>query len=414
MTPTLEEFRAEAEAFLAGSGLVRRPEGDEITWGEGELDVSVFHNLPHDREAALLEELKAWQRAKYDAGFGAITWEEEYGGRGLPVAYLDAFEELESRYVLPKPHETFSVTLHLIAPTVRLLGTDAMRKELVPPFLRGDKICCQLFSEPSAGSDLAALGTRAVRHGDEWVINGQKVWSSGAQFSEWGELICRSDPDQPKHAGMTAFMIPMDWPGVEVRPLRQMSGGTSFNEVFFDDVRLPDSYRIGDVGAGWKVALTTLGFERQASSNNAHVGGSWRQVLALAQWAGVLDDPFVRQDLARAVVSERLGAVAVARDEAARDKGEPMGAIGSVRMMQWVARMLDVTDAARRVLGPRLAVDSGEWGTFTWRDHVLGVPGYRIAGGSDEIQRTIIAERLLGMPAEPRGDKSTPWKDLPR
>lgn len=414
MTISLEEFRAEADEFLAGSGLPRRPDDDTVTWGEGELDVTVFHNLPHEGEAALIEELKAWQRRKYAAGFGAITWEKEYGGRGLPVSYLDVFEELEGRYQLPKPHETFSVTQHLIAPTIRLLGTDAMRHELIPPFLRGDEICCQLFSEPSAGSDLAALGTRAVRTGEEWLVNGQKVWSSGAQFAEWGELICRSDPDQPKHSGMTAFIIPMDWPGVEIRPLRQMSGGSSFNEVFLTDVRLPDSYRIGEVGDGWKVALTTLGFERQASSNNAHVGGNWRQLLALAQWAGVLDDPFVRQELARAVVSERLGQVATARDEAARAAGEPMGAVGSVRMMQWVGRMLDVTAAARRILGSRLAVDSGEWGTFVWRDHMLGVPGYRIAGGSDEIQRTIIAERLLGMPPEPRGDRNTPWKDIRR
>ncbi|MCW2791780.1 MAG: acyl-CoA dehydrogenase domain protein [Nocardioides sp.] len=414
MTPSLEDFRTEAAQFLAASGLPRRPEDDTVVWGVGELDVSVFHNLSREAEAALIDELKSWQRRKFEAGFGAITWEEAYGGRGLPVAYLDAFDELESRYQLPRPHETFSVTQHLIAPTVRLLGTDAMKKELVPAFLRGEQMCCQLFSEPSAGSDLAALGTRAVREGDEWVINGQKVWSSGAQFAEWGELLCRSDPAVPKHAGMTAFMIPMDWPGVEIRPLRQMSGGTSFNEVFLTDVRLPDSYRIGAPGDGWKVALTTLGFERQASSNNAHVGGSWRQLLAAAQWAGVLDDPFVRQDLARAVVSERLGLVATARDEKARDNGEPMGAIGSVRMMQWVGRMLDVTAAARRILDHRLVVDSGEWGTFVWGDHVLGVPGYRIAGGSDEIQRNIIAERYLGMPAEPRGDRSTPWKETQR
>ncbi|WGX96096.1 acyl-CoA dehydrogenase family protein [Nocardioides sp. L-11A] len=410
----LDEFCAEAEAFLAGSGLARRTDEEKVVWGEGELDVSVFHDLGFAEESALIEELKDWQRRKFQAGFGAITWEPEYGGRGLAAEYLDAYDELELRYRTPRPHETFSVTQHLIAPTVRLFGTDAMRADLVPAFLRGEQICCQLFSEPSAGSDLAALGTRAVREDDAWVVNGQKVWSSGAQFADWGELICRTDPTLPKHAGMTAFMIPMDWPGVEVRPLRQMSGGTSFNEVFLTDVRLPDEYRIGEVGQGWEVALTTLGFERQAANNNAHVGGNWRQLLAAAQWAGVLDDPFVRQDLARAMVSERLGAVAVARDQAARESGRPMGAIGSVRMMQWVGRMLDVTAAARRILGPRLVVDDGEWGTYVWGQHVLGAPGYRIAGGSDEIQRTIIAERWLGMPPEPRADKDTPWKDLPR
>jgi alkylation response protein AidB-like acyl-CoA dehydrogenase len=410
----LPEFRAEAGEFLAASGLPRRDDDEKVVWGAGELDVSVFHNLTPDQETALLGELKAWQRRKFQAGFGAIAWAQEYGGRGLSAEHLDAFDQLESRYRTPRPHETFSVTQHLIAPTVRLLGTEAMRAELIPAFLRGEQICCQLFSEPSAGSDLAALGTRAVRDGDEWVINGQKVWSSGAQFSDWGELICRTDPALPKHAGMTAFMIPMDWPGVEVRPLRQMSGGSSFSEVFLTDVRLPDRYRIGDVGQGWKVALTTLGFERQAANNTAHVGGNWHQLLATAQWAGVLDDPFVRQDLARAIVGERLGAVAVARDQALRESGQPMGAIGSVRMMQWVGRMLDVTAAARRILGPRLVIDSGEWGTYVWGEHVLGAPGYRIAGGSDEIQRTIIAERWLGMPPEPRADKDIPWKDLPR
>ena len=410
----LSEFRAEAAEFLAASGLPRRDDDEQVVWGVGQLDVSVFHNLTPEEETALIGELKAWQRRKFQAGFGAITWAPEYGGRGLSAEHLDAFDQLELRYRTPRPHETFSVTQHLIAPTVRLLGTEAMRAELIPAFLRGEQICCQLFSEPSAGSDLAALGTRAVREGDEWVINGQKVWSSGAQFSDWGELICRTDPALPKHAGMTAFMIPMDWPGVEVRPLRQMSGGSSFSEVFLTDVRLPDRYRIGDVGQGWKVALTTLGFERQAANNTGHVGGNWHQLLATARWAGVLDDPFVRQDLARAIVGERLGAVAVARDRAARESGQPMGAIGSVRMMQWVGRMLDVTAAARRILGPRLVIDSGEWGTYVWGEHVLGAPGYRIAGGSDEIQRTIIAERWLGMPPEPRADKDIPWKDLPR
>ena len=411
---SLPDFRAEASCFLEASGLPRRRRDEGIGPDDGELDVDVFHNLPHDEEAGVLDELKAWQRTKFDAGFGAITWESEYGGRGLDIEHLDAFEELEAQYELPRPHETFSVTQHLIAPTVRLFGDEALRARLIPSFLRGGLLSCQLFSEPGAGSDLAALGTRAVRVGNEWAINGQKVWSSGAQFAEWGELIVRTDPDVPKHAGMTAFMIPMDWPGVEVRPLRQMSGGTSFNEVFLTDIRLPDEYRIGEVGEGWKVALTTLGFERQASSNQEHVGGSWKQLLAVARLAAVLDDPHVRQALARAVVSEQLGRVATARDQEARAQGEPMGAIGSVRKMQWVGRMLDVTEAARRVLGPDLVVDSGEWGRFVWNAHVLGVPGYRIAGGADEIQRNIIAERLLGMPTEPRADRGVPWKEIPR
>jgi alkylation response protein AidB-like acyl-CoA dehydrogenase len=218
----------------------------------------------------------------------------------------------------------------------------------------------------------------------------------------------------PKHAGMTAFMIPMDLPGIEVRPIRQMSGGTSFNEVFLTEVRVPDSYRLGEVGQGWKVALTTLGFERQASSGNAHVGGSWAQLLALARWAGADTDPLVRQQLAKVVVGQRLAQLANVRDQHVREDSRPLGAVGSIRKMQWVRRMLAISDAAREILGPLLVVDTGQWGTYSWGSHVLGVPGYRIAGGSDEIQRNIIAERFLGLPAEPRDDRHKPWKDIPR
>lgn len=413
-TPTIEEFIREAEQWLESTGLPRRRSEGEAAWGEGEHDVSVFHNLDHEAERALLGRLQDWQRRKFEAGFGALTWPEEYGGRGLPVAYEDAFAEVEGRYETPRAHELFSVTLHLIAPTIRLLGTPQQRERLIRPLLSGRELACQLFSEPEAGSDLAALGTRAVRDGDSWVVTGQKVWSSGAQFAQWGQLLARTDPDVPKHAGITAFMVPMDLPGVEVRPLRQMSGGTSFNEVFLTEVRVPDALRLGQVGQGWQVALTTLGFERQASSANEHVGGTWEQLLALARWAGADRDPLVRQGLARVAIGQRLARVANARDRSDRENGRPLGAVGSVRKLQWVRRMLAVSEVAREVLGPRLVVDSGEWGTYSWSQHVLGVPGYRIAGGSDEIQRTIIAERLLGLPPEPREDRDKPWKEVRR
>ena len=186
------------------------------------------------------------------------------------------------------------MTLDLVAPTLAQFGQAELRDHLLPRLVRTDVLSCQLFSEPGAGSDLGALTTRAERDGDSWVINGQKTWSSGARFAEWGELIARSDFDVPKHQGMTAFMLAMDTPGVTVRPIRQMSGGSSFNEVFFSDVRIPDSHRLGEVGEGWRVALTTLGFERGSSGSGrgaSTVGGSFEQLLGLARWLDRTGDP---------------------------------------------------------------------------------------------------------------------------
>ncbi|PBC47696.1 acyl-CoA dehydrogenase family protein [Rhodococcus sp. ACPA1] len=414
-SPSLEEFRNEARSWLAESGLARAGTDDGApVWGRGSDDVSVFHNLPFEEEKALLDRLRNWQRTKFESGYGALTWSEEFGGRGLSPEFEDAFTVEEQAFDTGGAHELLSVTLHLIAPTIRLLGTDEQRQRFIRSFLSGRELGCQLFSEPGAGSDLASLGTRAVRDGDDWVISGQKVWTSGAQFAQWGELIARTDPDVPKHRGMTAFLVPMDSPGIAIRPLRQMSGGTSFNEVFFDEVRIPDRLRLGDVGAGWKVALTTLGFERGASSSTAGVGGSWLQAVGLAAFTQADGDPVLRQQLADVVIAHKLGEIAHARDEQTRSQGHPLGAIGSVRKMQWVRRMLGISDFVTAALGPRLAVDSGEWGTFAWGQHVLGVPGYRIAGGSDEIQRNIIAERMLGLPTEQRTDRTTSWRESRR
>jgi len=213
---------------------------------------------------------------------------------------------------------------------------------------------------------------------------------------------------------MTAFLLPMNTPGVTVRPLRQMSGGSSFCEVFFDDVRIPDSLRIGDVGAGWQVALTTLGFERSHSSSNDSVGGSFADLVALMKHLDRLGDPITRQRLAEVYTHERLAAVAATRDRETLRDGLPPGPVGSLRKLQWVNKMMLISDVVTSELGPRLAADTGEWGTFAWTEHVLGAPGYRIAGGSDEIQRTIIAERLLGLPAEPRADRGVAWRDIPK
>ena len=412
--PDLARYRDDVRAWLTSNLESLEPGGSVAAapWGVGEHDVSVFHDLSFEEEARLLKELMAWQQTKFDAGYGAIAWPEEFGGAGLPVEYERAFAQEERGFRTPSPHETFSVTVRLIAPTVRLFGSAAQRTNFVRRFRRAEELCCQLFSEPGAGSDLAGLATRAVRDGDEWVVNGQKVWSSGARFAPWGELIARTDPDVPKHAGMTAFIVPMDAPGIEVRPIRQMSGGASFNEVFFTDVRIPDGLRLGDVGAGWNVALTTLGFER-GDRTAVGVGGSWAQVRDLARWLGRGDDPLIRQALAELYASRRITELVWQRATVSSNGGAP-GPEASIGKLRWTRDLTRTSEIVSTLLGPRLAADTGEWGTFSWNAHVLGAPGYRIAGGSDEIQRNIIGERVLGLPVEPRVDRDLPWKDSRR
>lgn len=396
----VQDFASRARSWLES---VAKHRADPVAagWGEGSDDVSVFHDLTEEQERLLLQEAMAWQRVKYDAGFGAISWPEELGGAGLAPECEAAYRRVEEEFEVPPGHETFSVTVHLVAPTIREFGTDEQRRELIPRFLRTEQLCCQLFSEPGAGSDLASLSTRAERDGDSWVVRGQKVWSSGAQFSEWGELIARSDAGS-KHGGLTAFMVPMDLPGLTVRPIRQMSGGSSFNEVFLDEVRVPDRLRLGEVGQGWKVALTTLGFERSGSGGGRAVGGSWDQLLALSRHLGRNGDPVVRQDLARCYVNDRVRAFARSRVEQQAEAGRTPGPEGSIGKLLWTRSLAETSRVAGELLGPRLTADTGEWGTWTWTAHVLGAPGYRIAGGSDEIQHNIIAERVLGLPRDPR------------
>jgi alkylation response protein AidB-like acyl-CoA dehydrogenase len=417
--PTVEDFAAEARAWLdANAKRKSDAEGIDQTWGVGEFSVSVFHALTADEERALLTRMKKWLQLKATKGYHAISWPVEFGGLGLSKEHARAFSRLEANYESTGQHETVSVTTGLIAPTVRLFGTDEQKQRHVGSFLACRELCAQLFSEPGAGSDLAALGCRAERDGDEWVLNGQKVWSSGALFAEWGELIARSDVNLPKHKGMTAFIIPMDLPGMEIRPIKQMSGGSSFNEVFFNDVRVPDSMRLGPVGEGWKVALTTLGFERDHSdkggAGGGRVGGSWAKLLATAEAMGVTKDPTVRAKLMDVYIHHRIEGFVNRRAADNRRAGQDAGPEGSLGKIVWTEGMRKMSDAVSAVLGPRLIADTGEWGTYAWGEHVLGAPGYRIAGGSDEVQRNILGERVLGLPGEPRVDKDLAWKDIPK
>jgi alkylation response protein AidB-like acyl-CoA dehydrogenase len=416
----LDDFRRRARSWLEENAVLRTARDDErdddaeIRWGVGAFDVAVFYNLSEDEERARLDAYREWQRKKFDAGYAMVSWSEALGGRGLPRSFTRAFNQEEARFETPSAGELPPTSMGLIAPTVAAYGTKDQIAQWVQPLLRMDLIGCQLFSEPSAGSDLASLTTRAVRDGDEWILNGQKVWTSGARFADWGLAITRSDVEVPKHKGLTAFMVPFDHPGVDVRPIRQMSGGSCFNEVFLTDARIPDAWRLGAVGDGWRVALTCLGFERDHSGGGNAMGGGFRTVLATARQFGRTGEPVIRQTLADLYIHAKVAQYTNRRAAAALKAGQTPGPEGSLGKLMWTANMRRTSNAVSAILGPRLVADTGEWGTFAWGEQVLGAPGYRIAGGSDEIQRNIIGERVLGLPAEPRVDKDIPFAEAQR
>ncbi len=423
--PDIEEFRREARAWLEAnaepvsaqpSAEEREDEAGTRPWGTGSDNVAVFHNIDENEERSRLMACQKWQQNKFDAGYAMINWAPELGGRGLANSYQRAYNTEESRFVIPSAGELPPTSMGLIARTIAAYGTDEQKQRFIAPLMRQDIWGCQLFSEPSAGSDLASLTTKAVRDGDEWVLNGQKVWTSGAMFAQWGLAITRTDFDAPKHKGMTAFLVPFDAPGVEVRPIRQMSGGSNFNEVFLSDVRVAEDLRLGEVGEGWRVALTCLGFERDHSGGGGggHVGGGFRQIVATAEHFGTIDEPGVRQMLADLYIHHRVAQFTNRRAASAIRAGQVPGPEASLGKLLWTANMARTSDAVSRLLGPRLVADTGEWGTYAWAEHVLGAPGYRIAGGSDEIQRNIIGERVLGLAAEPRVDKDVPFSEAQR
>ncbi|MGH9034819.1 MAG: acyl-CoA dehydrogenase family protein [Acidimicrobiia bacterium] len=398
-----DEFRAEATAFLDAHAEPRREKS--LTWGEGSDQVSLFPELNPEEEATLVKAAKEWRAKVYDAGFGWISGPPEYGGRGLPREYERVWQAAESGYEIPS-QGPFGIGLGMIAPTILAHAVDEVKQRYLPAMYRGDVIACQLFSEPVAGSDLAGIQTRALRDGDEWVLNGQKVWTSGAQYSDIGEIITRtsSDPDS-RHRGLTMFVVDMHAPGVEVRPLRQMTGGASFNEVFFTDVRVPAEFLLGDVDQGWTVALTTLMNERMAIGGGSIAPGQGvsQRLQQLARHLDRTDDPGVRQALADIYINSSVARFTTMRAVAKLRAGQLPGPEASTLKLALTNNLQRVSAAVSTILGPRLIADTGEWGTYAWADMLLGVPGLRVAGGTDEVMRNIVGERVLGLPKEPRG-----------
>jgi alkylation response protein AidB-like acyl-CoA dehydrogenase len=412
---TVEHLMGNARAFLDAHASPGDSAGRPFVWGEGSDDVSLIEEREPDRDRVDLAAAQAWARRRFDAGFGWLDGPVAYGGRGLTPLHKQAYRALESQYRIPD-QSYFTIGLGMVAPTLLAHGGEEVKRAYLAPLYRGDMVACQLFSEPGAGSDLAGVSTRAVRDGDEWVISGQKVWTSNAHISDLGEILCRTDPDLPKHRGLTAFLVDMKAPGVEVRPLRQMTGGAGFNEVFFSDVRVGDNHRLGDVNGGWAVALTTLMNERAAIGSGMGLGrgpGPFARLISLVREYGGGDDPRLRDRLARLYTAQQVTGWTLARGMARIEAGQLPGAELSILKLLGTNHLQELSDMVGTVLGARMIADSGEWGTYAWSRLACGVPGARLGGGTDEILRNIIGERVLGLPRDPATDTTTPFRDLP-
>ncbi|WP_033292203.1 acyl-CoA dehydrogenase family protein [Amycolatopsis jejuensis] len=357
--------------------------------------------------------------AQFDAGLAWVHLPEGSGGLGLPRAQQSGIFARIDAEGAPNGRARNPLAYAMGAPTIAAWGTAAQIERYLRPIFLGDEHWCQLFSEPGAGSDLAAVATRAVRDGDEWIVNGQKVWSSMAHVSEIGMLVARTDPDVPKHRGLTYFALDLSLPGVEVRPLRQMTGDAEFTEVYLTDVRIPDSCRIGDVGAGWKVCVSTLMNERVMFGS----GGSGPVDLALElarDSAELRRDPELRARLIRLWIRARVLRLTNAR--ATTDTAGPQGSIGKIGYAE-------INKAGYELCMDLLGGESLLYDDYTtrvpegWGQGIDGGDVRRrflrsransIEGGTTEIMRTILAERILGLPPEPRADKDRPWSEVPR
>ena len=408
-TPEQSAFRAEFRGWLR----------DALPGWVEALDVGDEASFVEARNAAQAQgwNILSWMRIIGESGFGAPLWPKEYGGlSGEPWTQQLVREELR-RYRLPLFGANI-LGVGLAGPTIIAHGTESQKERFLRKVLTGEELWCQLFSEPGSGSDLASLSTRAVRDGDEWVINGQKVWTSIAQFAKFGLLLARSDPDVPKHDGLTYFILEMSSPGVEIRPLRQMTGSAEFNEVFLNDVRIPDDRRVGDVNDGWRCARTTLANERDTIAGVSLDPVSIMGGAGKDPWQALLDqvadrsDPVVRQRLARLYIENEVRQMTVLRANVARRQGQQPGPEGSVNK---------VVNAELNQRKTNFTVDAAGMGAVAWMrgDHdastraqgFLRARANTIEGGTSEVLRNQIAERVLGLPRDDTASDQ-PWSEL--
>jgi alkylation response protein AidB-like acyl-CoA dehydrogenase len=363
-------------------------------------------NTPEHMAAA-----KAWQARKAQGGYACITWPKEWGGGGGTPINQVIFNQEETKAGVNYGY--FTIGLGMCVPTVMAFADDETKKRFVGPAVKGEEIWCQLFSEPAGGSDVAAARTRAVRDGDEWVINGQKVWTTGAQYSDYGIVLVRTDPDVPKHKGLTMFWIDMRDPAVEVRPIHQMSGGSEFNEVYFTDLRVKDSQRLGAVGEGWKVALVTLMNERLAVGGGA--GPDYKAIMNLAREVGALKDQALREKVADWYVASEGLKLTRFRTMTALSRGQTPGAESSIGKIITANQMQDLANSALELEDQYGILNDPAVAPMeaAFQQSLMWAPGLRIAGGTDEILKNIIAERVLGLPGDVRVDKDVAFKDMP-
>jgi alkylation response protein AidB-like acyl-CoA dehydrogenase len=365
--------------------------------------------MTYDDLGAHVEECRRWQRALHDNGWAGIAWPKSFGGRGGSPIESAIFNDEQMHFAVATG--AFAVAIGMVGPTLMAHGTAEQQRELLPSILRGEHVWCQLFSEPGAGSDLASLSTRAVRDGDEWVVTGQKVWTSLGQFADHAILLARTDPDVPKHRGLSYFLLDMRTAGIEVRPLRQITGTAHFNEVFLTDVRIPDSRVVGEVGNGWKVANTTLTSER------AFIGGgssSWsvEGLIALAQANGTVHDPPTRQALMRSYSRAATLTYLGYRLRTAMSQKRMPGAEMFIMKLAYARHWAATVDTAMSVAGADGMLTDGDAGA--WGKYLLSQFAIRLGGGTDEVQANIIGEQALGLPREPSVDRDVAWKDLVR
>ena len=389
-----DEFRAAARAFLEAT-LPRKGEPVQVA-GDA------------------LTRAKAFQCRLAEAGFAGITWPADAGGRQLPARFQQIFDREASAF--QQPPRSLDIGLGMVGPTILAYATEAQRCALVPPLLRGEHVWCELFSEPGSGSDLASVQTRAVLDGETWIVDGQKVWTSGAQHSDYAACLARTDPERPKREGITMLLVDMHAPGITVRPLRQMTGETHFNEVFLDEVRVPAANVLGGMHDGWRVARTMLAFERQTLGRMGSSGGGRGGIAALVEEArarGTIGEPAVRRQLAalreRQMVLRHLGGLLQARLASGRGTG------GEASMLKLAMAQLvqETATVAVAIAGPgAVAWDEAAAHGSRWSWQLCNARSASIGGGTNEIVRNVIAERVLGLPRDLEVDDGVPFRAL--